>query len=60
MFDLELMRNEDVEETVGLLQITVACTSATPSQWPEMSDVAHMIEEMLGVGLSVSESPAPP
>lgn len=67
VFDLELMRYKDIEEEmVGLLQIAMSCTAASPDQRPRMSLVVKMIEEMRGVEMSpcdetldsVSESPS--
>ncbi|XP_022726103.1 probable leucine-rich repeat receptor-like protein kinase At1g68400 [Durio zibethinus] len=66
VFDLELMRYKDIEEEmVGLLQIAMACTSASPDQRPKISHVVKMIEEIRGVEVSpchdapdsVSDSP---
>lgn len=55
VFDLELMRYKDIEEEmVGLLQIAMACTSATPDQRPKMAQVVKMIEEIRGVEVSPS------
>lgn len=55
VFDLELMRYKDIEEEmVGLLQIAMACTAASPDQRPTMSYVLKMIEEIRGVELSPS------
>lgn len=69
VFDLELMRYKDIEEEmVGLLQIAMACTQASPDQRPKMNYVLKMIEELRGVevspshenldSVSVSESPS--
>ncbi|KAG8382859.1 hypothetical protein BUALT_Bualt05G0123100 [Buddleja alternifolia] len=67
VFDLELMRYKDIEEEmVGLLQIGMACTQASPDQRPKMNYVVKMIEELRGVEVSpsheardsVSDSPA--
>ncbi|XP_018856550.1 probable leucine-rich repeat receptor-like protein kinase At1g68400 [Juglans regia] len=67
VFDLELMRYKDIEEEmVGLLQIAMSCTAASPDQRPKMSQVVKMIEEIRGVEMSpcddnldsVSESPS--
>nr|GMD27712.1 probable leucine-rich repeat receptor-like protein kinase At1g68400 [Ipomoea batatas] len=64
VFDLELMRYKDIEEEmVGLLQIAMACTSASPDQRPKMSYVVKMIDELRGAEVSpshdsVSDSPA--
>ncbi|KAI5353153.1 hypothetical protein L3X38_006046 [Prunus dulcis] len=50
VFDLELMRYKDIEEEmVGLLQIAMACTAASPDQRPRMSQVVKMIDEIQGV-----------
>ncbi|OMO97699.1 hypothetical protein COLO4_14422 [Corchorus olitorius] len=66
VFDLELMRYKDIEEEmVGLLQIAMACTSASPDQRPKIGHVVKMIEEIRGVDVSpchdaldsVSDSP---
>lgn len=66
VFDLELMRYKDIEEEmVGLLQIAMACTSASPDQRPSMGHVVKMIEEIRGMEVSpchetldsVSDSP---
>lgn len=66
VFDIELMRYKDIEEEmVGLLQIAMSCTVASPDQRPKMSHVVKMIEEICGVEVSpchdtsdsVSESP---
>ncbi|KAL2235023.1 probable leucine-rich repeat receptor-like protein kinase At1g68400 [Sesamum indicum] len=66
VFDLELMRYKDIEEElVGLLQIAMACTQASPDQRPNMNHIVKMIEELRGVEVSpsheslnsVSESP---
>lgn len=55
VFDLELMRYKDIEEEmVGLLQIAMACTSASSDQRPRMSQVLKMIEEIRGVEVSPS------
>lgn len=55
VFDLELMRYKDIEEEmVGLLQIAMACTSASPEQRPRMGQVVKMIEEIRGIELSPS------
>lgn len=67
VFDLELMRYKDIEEEmVGLLQIAMACSTASPDQRPKMNYVAKMIEELRGADVSpshetadsVSDSPA--
>ncbi|KAK4430238.1 putative leucine-rich repeat receptor-like protein kinase [Sesamum alatum] len=67
VFDLELMRYKDIEEElVGLLQIAMACTQASPDQRPNMNHIVKMIEELRGMEVSpshesldsVSESPA--
>ncbi|KAI3467062.1 hypothetical protein Pfo_023725 [Paulownia fortunei] len=67
VFDLELMRYKDIEEEmVGLLQIAMACTQASPDQRPKMNYVVKTIEELRGVEVSpshetldsVSESPS--
>ncbi|KZV42097.1 Leucine-rich repeat transmembrane protein kinase family protein [Dorcoceras hygrometricum] len=67
VFDLELMRYKDIEEEmVGLLQIALSCTQATPDQRPKMNYVLKMIEELRGSVSpshdnlldSVSESPS--
>ncbi|KAK6132032.1 hypothetical protein DH2020_034225 [Rehmannia glutinosa] len=67
VFDLELMRYKDIEEEmVGLLQIAMACTQASPDQRPKMNYIVKTIEELRGVEVSpshenldsVSESPA--
>ncbi|XVF44201.1 hypothetical protein PTKIN_Ptkin02bG0101900 [Pterospermum kingtungense] len=53
VFDLELMRYKDIEEEmVGLLQIAMACTCASPDQRPKISHVVKMIEEIRGVEVS--------
>ncbi|XP_044492114.1 probable leucine-rich repeat receptor-like protein kinase At1g68400 isoform X1 [Mangifera indica] len=66
VFDLELMRYKDIEEEmVGLLQVAMSCTAASPDQRPIMGQVAKMIEEIRGVEVSpchenfesVSDSP---
>ncbi|XWS63526.1 hypothetical protein CRYUN_Cryun06bG0106500 [Craigia yunnanensis] len=66
VFDLELMRYKDIEEEmVGLLQIAMACTSASPDHRPKISHVVKMIEEIPGAEVSpchealdlVSDSP---
>lgn len=55
VFDLELMRYKDIEEEmVGLLQVAMACTSASPDQRPTMAHVLKMIEEIRGVEVSPS------
>lgn len=55
VFDLELMRYKDIEEEmVGLLQIAMACTSASPDQRPKINQVVKMIEELRGVEVSPS------
>ncbi|CAI9096150.1 OLC1v1032233C1 [Oldenlandia corymbosa var. corymbosa] len=67
VFDIELMRYKGIEEEmVGLLQIAMACSSASPDQRPKMNFVVKMIEELRGVEMSpshdtldsVSDSPA--
>ncbi|XP_022945918.1 probable leucine-rich repeat receptor-like protein kinase At1g68400 [Cucurbita moschata] len=67
VFDLELMRYKDIEEEmVGLLQIALTCTSASPDQRPKMIHVVKMIDELRGVEVSpfhdgsdsVTESPS--
>lgn len=67
VFDLELMRYKDIEEEmVGLLQIAMSCTAASPDQRPKMSHVVKMIDEIRGVEVSpghdtldyLSESPS--
>ncbi|KAL3830881.1 hypothetical protein ACJIZ3_019683 [Penstemon smallii] len=67
VFDLELMRYKDIEEEmVGLLQIAMACTQASPDQRPKINYVVKMIDELRGVEVSpahdtldsVSESPS--
>ncbi|GFP84676.1 probable leucine-rich repeat receptor-like protein kinase at1g68400 [Phtheirospermum japonicum] len=67
VFDLELMRYKDIEEEmVGLLQIAMTCTQASPDQRPRMNHVVKMIEGLRGVEVSpshetvgsVSDSPA--
>lgn len=68
VFDLELMRYKDIEEEmVGLLQIALACTLASPDQRPKMSQVVKMIDELRGLEVSpfhdggsesVTESPS--
>jgi len=53
VFDLELMRYKDIEEEmVGLLQIAMSCTAASPDQRPRMSHIVKMIEELRGVEVS--------
>ncbi|KAK8655344.1 hypothetical protein V6N13_107926 [Hibiscus sabdariffa] len=53
VFDLELMRYKDIEEEmVGLLQIAMACTSASPDQRPKISHVVKLIDEIRGVEVS--------
>ena len=53
VFDLELMRYKDIEEEmVGLLQVAMACTSASPDQRPSMGHVVKMIDEIRGVEMS--------
>lgn len=55
VFDLELMRYKDIEEEmVALLQIAMACTSASPDQRPRMSHIVKMIDEIRGVEVSPS------
>ncbi|KNA18177.1 hypothetical protein SOVF_073150 [Spinacia oleracea] len=55
VFDLELMRYKDIEEEmVGLLQIAMACTTASPDQRPRMGQVVKMIEELRGIEVSPS------
>ncbi|KAM0986825.1 hypothetical protein EV1_011156 [Malus domestica] len=55
VFDLELMRYKDIEEEmVGLLQIAMACTAASPDQRPRMSQVVKMIDEIRGLSGSPS------
>lgn len=55
VFDLELMRYKDIEEEmVGLLQIAMACTSASADQRPRMGQVVKMIEEIRGIEVSPS------
>ncbi|XP_021753364.1 probable leucine-rich repeat receptor-like protein kinase At1g68400 [Chenopodium quinoa] len=55
VFDLELMRYKDIEEEmVGLLQIAMACTTASPDHRPRMGQVVKMIEEIRGVEVSPS------
>ncbi|KAG9137397.1 hypothetical protein Leryth_026601 [Lithospermum erythrorhizon] len=57
VFDLELMRYKDIEEEmVGLLQIALACTSASPDQRPKINYVVKMIEELRGVEVSPSHT----
>ncbi|PIN14992.1 Serine/threonine protein kinase [Handroanthus impetiginosus] len=67
VFDLELMRYKDIEEEmVGLLQIAMACTQASPDQRPKMNYVVRAIDELRGQEVlssnetleSVSESPS--
>jgi serine/threonine protein kinase len=67
VFDLELMRYKDIEEEmVGLLQVAMSCTAASPDQRPKMCHVVKMIEEIRGVETSpcqdsldsASESPS--
>ncbi|XP_047342158.1 probable leucine-rich repeat receptor-like protein kinase At1g68400 [Impatiens glandulifera] len=60
VFDLELMRYKDIEEEmVGMLQIAMACTAASPDQRPKMSQVVKMIDEIRGIEFdSVSDSPS--
>lgn len=67
VFDLELMRYKDIEEEmVGLLQIAMSCTAASPDQRPKMCHVVKMIEEIRGIEMSpchdgldsLSESPS--
>ncbi|EPS59286.1 hypothetical protein M569_15521, partial [Genlisea aurea] len=67
VFDLELMRYRDIEEEmVGLLQIAMSCTQASPDRRPKMNHVAKMIEELQGMEVSsvqassgtASDSPA--
>ncbi|XP_031248204.1 probable leucine-rich repeat receptor-like protein kinase At1g68400 [Pistacia vera] len=66
VFDLELMRYKDIEEEmVGLLQVAMSCTAASPDQRPSIGQVVKMIEEIRGVEVSpchenfdsVSDSP---
>ncbi|KAE8668229.1 putative leucine-rich repeat receptor-like protein kinase [Hibiscus syriacus] len=53
VFDLELMRYKEIEEEmVGLLQIAMACTSASPDQRPKIGHVVKMIDEIRGVEVS--------
>ncbi|KAL3501753.1 hypothetical protein ACH5RR_036202 [Cinchona calisaya] len=55
VFDLELMRYKDIEEEmVGLLQIAMVCSTASPDQRPKMNYVVKMIEELRGVEVSPS------
>ncbi|XP_027096311.1 probable leucine-rich repeat receptor-like protein kinase At1g68400 [Coffea arabica] len=59
VFDLELMRYKDIEEEmVGLLQIAMACSTASPDQRPKMNYVAKMIEELRGADVSPSHETA--
>lgn len=59
VFDLELMRYKDIEEEmVGLLQIAMACTLASPDQRPKINQVVKMIEELRGVEVSPSHDTA--
>ncbi|KAM7270018.1 hypothetical protein ACFE04_029232 [Oxalis oulophora] len=67
VFDLELMRYKDIEEEmVGLLQIAMTCTAASPDQRPKIGQVVKMIDEIRGVEMSpghetsdsISESPS--
>ncbi|KAI5677521.1 hypothetical protein M9H77_08471 [Catharanthus roseus] len=59
VFDLELMRYKDIEEEmVGLLQIAMACSSASPDQRPKMNHVIKMIDELRGVEVSPSHETA--
>ncbi|CAL0331127.1 unnamed protein product [Lupinus luteus] len=46
VFDLELLRYQNVEEMVQLLQLAVDCTASYPDKRPSMSEVAQSIEEI--------------
>lgn len=51
VFDMELMRYEDVEEEMGqLLQIAMTCVATVPNQRPAMLDVVRLIEDTVGSG----------
>lgn len=51
VFDMELMRYEDIEEEMGqLLQIAMTCVATVPSQRPAMLDVVRLIEDTVGSG----------
>ncbi|KAL2519021.1 putative leucine-rich repeat receptor-like protein kinase [Abeliophyllum distichum] len=55
VFDLELMRYKDIEEEmVGLLQIAMTCTQASPDRRPKMNYVVKMIDELRGTEVSPS------
>lgn len=60
VFDLELMRYKDIEEEmVGLLQVALACTQASPDHRPKMNYIVKMIDELRGTETltSISDSP---
>ncbi|MQM10257.1 hypothetical protein Taro_043148 [Colocasia esculenta] len=55
VFDLELMRYKDIEEEmVGMLQIAMACTAASPDQRPRMGSVVKLIDELRGAEASAT------
>ncbi|KAL2553949.1 putative inactive receptor kinase [Forsythia ovata] len=67
VFDLELLRYENVEEDmVLLLQLAVDCTAQYPDKRPTMSEVTHKIKELCRSSLRdssgdiIDDSGAPP
>lgn len=51
VFDMELMKYDDVEEEMGqLLQIAMTCVATVPNQRPAMLDVVRLIEDTVGTG----------